>query len=127
MRYESTDIRGGIPDGSENYPGQDALLTNFFSINNISRNAPKTWNMWREQTQSIYASADLGYKRTYYLTLTGRNDWPSALAGVNSKKSSFFYPSVGISVLMTQLFEDAVSTFPQNICHSGKSVHHGHR
>lgn len=24
MRYESTDIRGGIPDGSENYPGQDA-------------------------------------------------------------------------------------------------------
>lgn len=112
MRYESTDIRGGIPDGSENYPGQDALLTNFFSINNISRNAPKTWNMWREQTQSIYASADLGYKRTYYLTLTGRNDWPSALAGVNSKKSSFFYPSVGISVLMTQLFEDAGLNIP---------------
>ena len=107
MRYEAIDNRGGIPDGTENYPGQDALLTNFFSINNISRNATKTWEMWREQTQSLYASADLGYRNTYYLTLTGRNDWPSALAGPNSKSSSFFYPSVGVSILMNQMFADA--------------------
>lgn len=114
MRYDATTNRGGIPDGSQNFPGQDALLTNFFSINNISRNASKTWDMWREQTQSLYASADLGYKQTYYLTLTGRNDWPSALAGPNSKKSSFFYPSVGLSVLMTQMFADAGITIPKN-------------
>ena len=112
MRYDATDIRGGIPDGSENYPGQDPMLTNFFSVNNISRNAAKTWEMWHEQTQSLYASADLGYKSTYYLTLTGRNDWPSALAGPNSKTSSFFYPSVGVSVLMTQMFEDAGINIP---------------
>ena len=113
MRYDAIDNRGGIPDGSENYPGQDALLTNFFSINNISRNAQKTWDMWREQTQSLYASVDLGYKQTYYLTLTGRNDWPSALAGPNSKSSSFFYPSVGVSVLMTQMLADAGVNIPQ--------------
>lgn len=113
MRYDAISNRGGIPDGSQNYPGQDALLTNFFSINNISRNATKTWEMWREQTQSLYASADLGFKQTYYLTLTGRNDWPSALAGPNSKKSSFFYPSVGVSVLMTQMFADAGISIPQ--------------
>ncbi|MDE6384304.1 MAG: SusC/RagA family TonB-linked outer membrane protein [Paramuribaculum sp.] len=107
MRYDAISNRGGIPDGSENYPGQDALLTNFFSINNISRTATKTWEMWHEQTQSLYASADLGFRSTYYLTLTGRNDWPSALAGPNSKKSSFFYPSVGVSVLMTQMLRDA--------------------
>ncbi|MDE5554896.1 MAG: SusC/RagA family TonB-linked outer membrane protein [Muribaculaceae bacterium] len=113
MRYDAISNRGGIPDGTQNYPGQDALLTNFFSINNISRNATKTWEMWREQTQSLYASADLGFRRTYYLTLTGRNDWPSALAGPNSKKSSFFYPSVGVSVLMTQMLADAGVTIPQ--------------
>ena len=107
MRYDATDNRGGIPDGSENYPGQNPLLPNFFSINNISATATKTWDMWHEQTQSLYASADLGYRNTYYLTLTGRNDWTSALAGPNSKKSSFFYPSVGISVLMNQMFADA--------------------
>lgn len=113
MRYDAIDVRGGIPDGSGNYPGQDPLLTNFFSINNISRTATKTWEMWHEQTQSLYASADLGYKQTYYLTLTGRNDWPSALAGPNSKSSSFFYPSVGLSVLMTQMFADAGINIPQ--------------
>ncbi len=107
MRYDAIQNQGGIPDGSENYPGQNALLTNFFSINNISANAHKSWEMWREQTQSLYASADLGFRNTYYLTLTGRNDWPSALAGPNSKKSSFFYPSVGVSILLTQLLADA--------------------
>ena len=45
---------------------------------------------WREQTQSIYASAEVGYQSTYYLTLTGRNDWPSQLAGPNSVNKSFF-------------------------------------
>lgn len=30
---------------------------------------------YHDQTQSIFASAELGYKSTYYLTLTGRTDW----------------------------------------------------
>lgn len=107
MRFESMDVRGGIADGSENYPGQTPGLTNFFTINNITTMPSKTQDGWREQTQSLYASADLGYRNTYYLTLTGRNDWPSALAGPNSKSSSFFYPSVGVSILMNQMFADA--------------------
>lgn len=106
MRYDALDIRGGISDGEGAYAGMPLGLTNFFVINNINNNPSKTQTGWREQTQSIYASADLGWRNTYYLTLTGRNDWPSALAGPNSKKSSFFYPSVGISVLMNQVFSD---------------------
>ena len=66
---------------------------------------------WHEQTQSLYASADVGFKNTYYLTLTGRNDWPSQLAGPNSHNSSFFYPSVGLSVLMNNLLPQ----IPQHI------------
>ena len=58
---------------------------------------------WREQYQSLFASAEIGYKGTYYLTLTGRNDWPSQLAGPQSVKSSFFYPSIGASVVLSQL------------------------
>ncbi len=107
MRFESMDVRGGIADGSENFPGQTPGLTNFFTINNITTMPTKVQDGWREQTQSLYASADLGYRSTYYLTLTGRNDWPSQLAGPDSKNSSFFYPSVGVSVLMNQMFADA--------------------
>ena len=57
----------------------------------------------QNQTQSIFASAELGYKSTYYLTLTGRTDWPSQLAGPNSVKSAFFYPSIGGSVILSEI------------------------
>ena len=58
---------------------------------------------YHDQTQSIFASAELGYKSTYYLTLTGRTDWPSQLAGPNSVKSAFFYPSIGGSVILSEI------------------------
>ena len=57
------------------------------------------------QVQSIYAQAEVGYKGAYYLTVTGRNDWDSALFGPMSTKHSFFYPSVGLSVVLSQALE----------------------
>ncbi|MGL4852407.1 MAG: SusC/RagA family TonB-linked outer membrane protein, partial [Phocaeicola sp.] len=60
---------------------------------------------FREQTQSIFASVELGYKSAYYLTLTGRTDWPSQLAGPNSVSSAFIYPSVGGTVILSELFK----------------------
>lgn len=105
MRYDALNIEGPIADGSETFAGEPVGLTNFFAIQNLSVPHLETLQSgWHEQTQSLYASADIGYRQTYYLTLTGRNDWPSQLAGPNSKNSSFFYPSVGVSVLMTELF-----------------------
>ncbi len=104
MRYDASGIQGPIADGSDTFKGEPVGLTNFFATHNLSRSHLKPLQTgWREQTQSLYASADIGYRSTYYLTLTGRNDWPSQLAGPNSQNSSFFYPSVGVSVLMTEL------------------------
>lgn len=60
---------------------------------------------FHDQTQSLFASVELGYKSTYYLTLTGRSDWPSQLAGLNSRQSAFFYPSVGGSVILSELLK----------------------
>ncbi len=62
-------------------------------------NAP-TFTQWKHRTNSAFASAELGYKSTYYLTLTGRNDWDSSLAG--TKHQSFFYPSVGFSTVISE-------------------------
>ena len=84
-----------------------------FSVQNLS-NTSKTKRLqegWREQTQSIFASVEIGFKNTYFLTLTGRNDWPSQLAGEHSVKSSFFYPSVGASVVLSQLIPE----MPKNL------------
>ncbi|GHU99242.1 SusC/RagA family TonB-linked outer membrane protein [Bacteroidia bacterium] len=70
------------------------------------------WNLYhpggfgddgRDQTQSIFVSAELGWKNTLFLTLTGRRDWASQMAtGLNSKYG-FSYPSVGLSGLISEL------------------------
>ena len=71
MKNDALKIRGPIADGTS---GEKQGLANVFNIQNLS-NSTKTVRKqegWREQTQSIFASAEVGYKGTYYLTLTGR-------------------------------------------------------
>lgn len=81
-------------------------LPNFFTVAQLEKETGRREETgYREQTQSIFASAEVGYRSTYYLTLTGRNDWPSQLAGPNSKQTSFFYPSVGTSIVLSELFK----------------------
>lgn len=58
---------------------------------------------WHEQTQSLFASLEVGWKSQLFLTLTGRNDWASQLAG--SPQSSFFYPSAGLSWIPSSTFD----------------------
>lgn len=102
LRSDAINVRGPIADGST--AGEIVGLTNYFAIQNLSPTKTKRLQTgWREQTQSLFVSAELGYKSTYYLTLTGRNDWPSQLAGYGSKNSSFFYPSVGFSVVLSEI------------------------
>lgn len=93
-RFDSSLIEG--PLNEKGFP-------NMFNIFNIDQKAQKTNILptgWIEQTQSVFGSAELGYNSLLYLTLTGRNDWCSQLA--NSPKSSFFYPSVGLSYILTE-------------------------
>lgn len=59
----------------------------------------------QREIQSIYGQAEVGYKGAYYLTVTGRNDWDSALFGPQSTQHSFFYPSVGLSVVLSQAIQ----------------------
>lgn len=106
VRYNDMSVRGPIISEEILAPGQVVGLTNFFSLENLSpTRSQRTSTAWREQTQSVFVSAELGFKGAYYLTLTGRNDWPSMLAGPYSKNSSFFYPSVGASVVLSQIFD----------------------
>ena len=111
MSYDALKNRGPIADGliTDEKPG----LANVFNVQNLS-NSAKTSRMqegWREQTQSIFGSAEVGFKGAYYLTVTARNDWPSQLAGPHSNRKSFFYPSVGASVVLSQI----IPNMPKNL------------
>jgi len=93
-------------------------ITNWFTTENIDRtNVIHNDDGKRQQTQSIFAIAEIGYKSMVYLTLTGRNDWDSALAFSESGFRSFFYPSAGLSVIISEM-----TTLPQWFSHLKASM-----
>lgn len=95
LRQDVFENRGPIHnDGIPN-------LFNVYQLDNTKTQRKQSG--WRDQTQSVFASMELGWRSAYYLTLTGRNDWPSQLAGPNSMNSSFFYPSVGASFILSEI------------------------
>lgn len=49
---------------------------------------------------SAYAFANVGWKNAIFLDVTGRNDWSSTLPAANR---SYFYPSVGLSMILSDL------------------------
>lgn len=56
----------------------------------------------RKIVNSMYGLASLSWDDTYYLDVTGRNDWSSTLSKGNW---SFFYPSVAASILVNEIFD----------------------
>ncbi|MDR0710886.1 MAG: SusC/RagA family TonB-linked outer membrane protein [Prevotellaceae bacterium] len=80
-------------------------IANFFVIGNLNRlQSFKTYqDGLTQQSQSVFANAEVGFKSMLYLTITGRNDWDSALAFSESGDKSFFYPSIGLSALVSEM------------------------
>lgn len=83
----------------------DLKIPNFFQMNNInySANYKPDPQGYDDEIQSVFASAELSWRNQLYLTVTGRNDWDSKLA--YSKYPSFFYPSVGLSAVLSDMLE----------------------
>ena len=87
-----------------NIGGPLLTVPNLFSGENLDPNKPGQGQDYsRSKNVAVFASAELGYKRMLYLTLTGRNDWSSQL--VNSAEPSFFYPSVGLSAVLSEMLK----------------------
>ena len=56
---------------------------------------------------SVLGSVSVGYQRTLFIDVTGRNDWSSTLP---SESSSYFYPSATASYIFSELIDsDALS------------------
>lgn len=85
-------------DGNVYYP-------NIFTPNNYYGNMSTLGKGDAMNTEkrlnAVFATAQVGFKEAVFLDLSARNDWSSALAFTES--CSFFYPSVGASVLLNKL------------------------
>ncbi|BCA50054.1 SusC/RagA family TonB-linked outer membrane protein [Bacteroides thetaiotaomicron] len=86
------------------YQGALGDLPNVFNYYNIDKNGRDTYPLYdnsKHRVESIFASVELGWKSMIYLTVTGRNDWDSSLLGMPDE--SFFYPSVGLSGVISEM------------------------
>lgn len=83
------------------YNSTDGLVVpGVYSLNNTKRNVKASTLKRRKAIRSLYTSVDLGLADAFYLNLSGRNDWSSALPKSNN---SYFYPSASLSVMVSNL------------------------
>ncbi|MDE6988657.1 MAG: SusC/RagA family TonB-linked outer membrane protein, partial [Bacteroides acidifaciens] len=87
--------------------GNLELVTNHFTIENLSRtnNYKVEANGLKRQTQSIFANAEIGWRSFLYSSLTGRSDWDSAFAFSDRGTKAFFYPSIGLSGILSEVIK----------------------
>ena len=77
-------------------------VANLFSLENMDPQVQTEQANYHDQLRGVFATAQLGYKSLVYLDVTARNDWSSSLIGTNTK--SILYPSVGVSSILTDVF-----------------------
>jgi TonB-linked SusC/RagA family outer membrane protein len=79
--------------------GSGFVLDDFYSLSNLST-LNYSYPYGKTKTNSVYGAVDLDYKNVVFLSFTGRQDWFSTLSADNN---SIFYPSVGSSVIVSDL------------------------
>ncbi|MDE7443244.1 MAG: SusC/RagA family TonB-linked outer membrane protein, partial [Muribaculaceae bacterium] len=84
--------------------GPLASVANLFTFSNIDFNKGNS-NPKQEHAdvkkRAVFGTLQLGWQSKVYLDLSARNDWSSSFQGTNT--NSFFYPSVGLSGIITDL------------------------
>jgi TonB-linked SusC/RagA family outer membrane protein len=55
----------------------------------------------KKTVNSLYASANIGFRNYLFVDVTARNDWSSTLPSDNR---SYFYPSAAVSAIITDMF-----------------------
>lgn len=95
LSYHVSGFQGGLKAPS------NVFTPNAIDYGNATNDNRPIFEQYKHYINSLFLSAEFGYKSMLYLTLTGRNDWDSALHG--TAQSSFFYPSVGLSAIVTEM------------------------
>ena len=79
-----------------------AYYPNIFNPSNFYKNGT-TMGLERKRLNSVFGAVTFGFKEALFLDVTARNDWSSALAYTDGY--SFFYPSVGASLLLNRFVD----------------------
>ncbi|MGV8826916.1 MAG: SusC/RagA family TonB-linked outer membrane protein [Breznakibacter sp.] len=80
-------------------------IPNVFNVGNMLGVGYVEESQVRTQLQSVFGTAQLGYKDFLFLDVTARNDWSSTLAFTDSKDKGFFYDSYGLTAVLSDMVE----------------------
>ncbi len=83
------------------HAGNEFIVPDLHVINNI-KTLSYIYGLSESAINSVYGSGQVGYKNYLFVDFSGRNDWSSTLP---SKNCSFFYPSLGVSFVVTDAFK----------------------
>ncbi|HVU96758.1 MAG TPA: SusC/RagA family TonB-linked outer membrane protein [Puia sp.] len=90
---------GAVP-GSGNRPAGPFIVAGDYSQNNVQNKQYSGPIDKHYRVNSLFASADLGYRNFLFLTVTARNDWFSTL---NIHTDHYLYPSISGSFVFSDL------------------------
>jgi TonB-linked SusC/RagA family outer membrane protein len=76
----------------------ELIVPDLYSVSNAAVAATTNLSETHTELQSVFATANLGFRNFVFLDLTGRNDWSSTLPTNNN---SYFYPSASLSFIVT--------------------------
>ena len=105
QRYKTT-FENSATDGGLSYPG------NYFIANSVNKPVTTAGIRNRRTINSLYASADIGYKNMLFLQATWRGDWSSALTYSNGTGNNFYnYPAASLSWIFTETFKSSLPSW----------------
>jgi TonB-linked SusC/RagA family outer membrane protein len=79
----------------------ELIIPDLYAVSNAAVAARTDMTEHHSEIQSVFGTANFGYKNFVFLDLTGRNDWSSTLPLNNN---SYFYPSAALSFIITDAF-----------------------
>ena len=112
-KYNVTGFQGGLKAPS------NLFTPNAIDYGSATADNRPIFTDHAHKINSLFANVELGWRSMLFMTVTGRNDWDSALDGTDNV--SFFYPSVGMSAVISQM-----ATLPSWISYM-RCVVHGHQ
>ncbi|MFO7370402.1 MAG: SusC/RagA family TonB-linked outer membrane protein [Bacteroidales bacterium] len=85
------------------YNATDGLIVPYvYSLNNTKGNVKASTAVEERAVRSVYGTVDFDFYDAFFLNIAARNDWSSTLPVSNN---SYFYPSVSLSTVVSNLIE----------------------
>lgn len=93
--------RNTVWENTSFYNGTDGARTtltypNFFSVYGLAGNFVKTESKTKSISRAVFGTATIGWQETLFLDGSVANEWSSTV------DKSFFYPSIGLSYILTE-------------------------